>query len=105
MNKAKANTRGDGLTGISTPGNTASVGLVDNKLNSWLEKVKQDAKGALFQGTMYLVAEQIALPKDADEVIFHEFVGHFSLRGFFGGQFRPAFDLIHINNPLARNIA
>ena len=62
----------------------------------------EDAKGVLFDGKMYLVAEQIALPEDADETIFHEFIGHFGLNGFFGEKIRPALDSIHVHNPLVR---
>jgi hypothetical protein len=51
---------------------------------------------------MYLVAEQIALPENAKELVFHELVGHFGLNGFFGSEIRPALDLIHVNNPLVR---
>lgn len=61
-----------------------------------------DAKGVLHGGVMYLVSEQIALPEDANEAIFHEFVGHFGLRGFFGDGLNAALDRIHVNNPLVR---
>ena len=59
-----------------------------------------DAKGVLHGGVMYLVSEQIALPEDANEAVFHEFVGHFGLRGFFGDRLNQALDRIHVNNPL-----
>lgn len=62
----------------------------------------EDAKGIYHNGTIYLVVEQIALAEDANEVIIHEFVGHFGLNGFFGDKIRPALHLIHINNPLVR---
>jgi hypothetical protein len=39
---------------MGTPTIRPSTSL-DKKLNSWLEKVKQDAKVALFRGMMYLV--------------------------------------------------
>jgi len=61
-----------------------------------------DAKGVLHGGVMYLVSEQIALPEDANEAVFHEFVGHFGLRGFFGDGLNAALDRIHANNPLVR---
>jgi hypothetical protein len=59
-----------------------------------------DTKGVLHGGVMYLVSEQIALPEDARGAIFHEFVGHFGLRGFLGDRLNQALDLIHGNNPL-----
>lgn len=40
--------------------------------------------------------------EDARRVVFHEFVGHFGLKGFFGDEIRPALDLIHVHNPLVR---
>ena len=62
----------------------------------------EDTEGSLYRGTMYLVAEQIALPENANKVIFHESVGHFGLRGFFGNNLNSALDKIHVNNPLIR---
>jgi len=65
----------------------------------------EDARGVLRNGTMYLVTEQIALPEDAKEVVLHEFVGHFGLRGFFGSTLDSALLDIHENNPLVRQYA
>lgn len=58
-----------------------------------------DAKGVLHLGKMFLVRESIADAVDARGAIFHEFVGHFGLRGFFGDGLNQALDLIHVNNP------
>ncbi len=76
--------------------------LVVEKASDLPFEALEDAKGVLFDGKMYLVAEQIALPEDADETIFHEFIGHFGLNGFFGEKIRPALDSIHVHNPLVR---
>jgi hypothetical protein len=65
----------------------------------------EDAKGAYYDGTMYLVAEQIALPEDTRETIVHEMVGHFGLRGFFGSELDVALLGIHEYNPLIRKYA
>ena len=62
----------------------------------------EDARGILYDGKMYLVAEQIATTEDANEVIFHEFVGHFGLRGFFGDTLNAVLDKIHVHNPRIR---
>ena len=64
-----------------------------------------DSKGAYHDGAMYLVSEQITLPEDANEVILHEFVGHFGLRGFFGSALNDALLDIHENNPLVQKHA
>lgn len=64
-----------------------------------------DVKGALFQGTLYLVAPRIRTTEDAKEVIAHEIIGHYGLRGFFGTALHDALDLIHKHNPLVRDLA
>lgn len=64
-----------------------------------------NAKGVYQAGIMYLVAEQISFPEDAKVIIFHEFVGHFGLRGFFGSTLNDARPDIHTNNPLVKKYA
>ena len=59
-----------------------------------------DTKAVLHLGKMFLVRESIAGPVDARGAIFHELVGHFGLRGFFGDGLNAALDRIHVNNPL-----
>lgn len=54
---------------------------------------------------MYLVSSNITGAEDASEVIFHEMVGHFGLRGFFGSAIDFAFDDIHLHNPMIRQYA
>jgi hypothetical protein len=51
---------------------------------------------------MYMVRSRSRSTEDANKVIFHEFVGHFGLRGFLRDRLNPALDLIHVNNPLVR---
>lgn len=64
-----------------------------------------DAKGAFFNGEAFLVAENITSPEDAREVITHETVGHFGLRGFFGPALDTALLDIHESNPRIKESA
>ena len=52
-----------------------------------------------------MVSENITGAEDANEVIFHEMVGHFGLRGFFGSALDSALDDIHLHNPLIQKYA
>ncbi len=61
-------------------------------------------KVSLCRGMLDLVSEQITLPEDAKEVIFHEFVGHLGLRGFFGDTLDDALLDIHENNSLVKKV-
>lgn len=58
-----------------------------------------DAKGAYWRGSIYLVADNIASAQDAREVIAHEVIGHFGLRGFFGRELDAVLNRIHESNP------
>lgn len=64
-----------------------------------------DARGAYRNGKMYLVENQLADSEDVITVIFHEIVGHFGLRGFFGEALDRALLDIFENNPLVRKYA
>jgi len=64
-----------------------------------------DAKGAFHDGKIFLVAESITSTEDAHGVIFHEFTGHFGLRGFFGPALDKALLDIHEHNPLVKKYA
>ena len=79
--------------------------IVVEKVSDLPFEAIEDARGILYDGKMYLVAEQIATTEDANEVIFHEFVGHFGLRGFFGSTLDAALLDIHEHNPLVRKYA
>lgn len=57
-----------------------------------------DAKGALWRGDIYLVADNLATPVDVREAVAHELLGHFGLRGFFGDKLDVALNEIHKNN-------
>jgi hypothetical protein len=59
-----------------------------------------DAKGVFHNGKIFLVADAISSAEDADGVIFHEFIGHFGLCGFFGTALDDALLDIHEYNPL-----
>lgn len=64
-----------------------------------------DAQGVLYGKGLFLVSQQISSAEDANEVIFHEMVGHFGLRGFFGSALDFALDDIHLHNPIIRQYA
>ena len=65
----------------------------------------EDAKGIFHKGKIFLVAGNILDTEDANEVIFHEVVGHYGLRGFFGNTLDSALDDIHLHNPLIKQYA
>lgn len=46
-------------------------------------------KGFFFRGKVYVIADQMASPADVAEVLFHESLGHFGLRGAFGDSLKP----------------
>ncbi len=56
-------------------------------------------------GTIYIVADKIGSPEELRAAVFHELVGHFGLRGFFGSFLNDALTDIHDNNPLIRKYA
>jgi len=64
-----------------------------------------DAKGAYWKGAIYLVADNISSAQDAREVIAHEMIGHYGLRGFFGQALAAVLDQIHLSNPRVRMAA
>ncbi len=76
--------------------------VVVEKVSELPFNAPEDTNGALHNGTMYLVAEQIASTEDARVAIAHEIIGHFGLRGFFGSTLDAALLDIHENNPLVR---
>lgn len=43
-----------------------------------------NAEGVMFKGTVYLVADGLVGPANVRNVIAHEVIGHYGLRGFFG---------------------
>lgn len=47
-------------------------------------KAESDAEGAFWRGKVYLFASNLASAERAEQVIFHEALGHYGLRGFFG---------------------
>ena len=61
-----------------------------------------DAKGAYWRGNIYLVADNIGSEQDARDVIAHEMIGHYGLRGFFGRDLADVLDQIHASNPQVR---
>jgi len=79
--------------------------VVVEKVSDLPFEAPEDAKGALRRDVMYLVSEQISGAEDANEVVLHEFVGHFGLRGFFGSSLDGALHAIHENNPPVKQYA
>jgi len=65
----------------------------------------EDAQGVLYGKDLFLVSQQISSTEDANKVIFHEMVGHFGLRGFFGNTLDFVLDDIHLHNPLIQQYA
>lgn len=63
-----------------------------------------DTRGAMYKGTLYLVAGGIRSAEDVREVTFHE-LAHFGLRGFFGSALDAALGEIHDANPRVRLMA
>ena len=54
----------------------------DAKLKS--QGADGDARGFIYGGEVYLVADQLTTAQDVSEVALHEVLGHFGLRGAFG---------------------
>jgi hypothetical protein len=51
-------------------------------------------QGFHLKGTVYIVADAMRGPQDVREVLFHESLGHFGLRGFFGKALNPMLEEI-----------
>jgi len=64
-----------------------------------------NTKAALWNGTIYIVANNIADSQDARRAIVHELIGHYGLRGFFGSDLDAVLDKIHDRNPLVQKYA
>jgi len=70
------------------------------KISNFAFNALEDAHGVLYGKDLFLVSEQISSTEDADEVIFHEMVGHFGLSGFFGDTLIAALETVHEHNLL-----
>lgn len=46
-------------------------------------------EGFYYSRKVYLMSSQLATPNDVARVLFHETLGHFGLRGHFGGALKP----------------
>jgi len=57
-----------------------------------------DARGAYYNGEIYLVASNIHSEHDAEIVLFHEALGHAGLRGAFGESLTPSLRKLAIDN-------
>lgn len=84
--------------------NRPDVVVVDNVSDLPFDAM-EDAEGVFYDGKIYLVSSNVPTIEDAKRVIFHELVGHYGLRGFFGSKLDPSLDLIYNNNPLIRQYA
>ena len=61
--------------------------------------------GAIWRGSMYLVADNLSTSEDVREVVAHELIGHYGMRGFFGSELDIVLDEIHKNTPRVRALA
>lgn len=64
-----------------------------------------DVKGVFWKGDIYLVSDNIAGAQDARDVIAHEMIGHYGLRGFFGAALDAVLNRIHASNPRVQMLA
>jgi len=64
-----------------------------------------DTRGVFFKGTMYLVAGGITSAENLREVVAHEMIGHYGMRGFFGAALDAVLSRIHNINPLVQKNA
>ena len=64
-----------------------------------------DAQGAFHNGRVWLVAENLKSAQEAREVLAHEMIGHYGLRGFFGRGLDMVLNRIHANNARVRQMA
>ena len=48
-----------------------------------------EPEGFIYQGKVYLIADQLRSSQDVARVLFHEALGHAGLRGVFGDELKP----------------
>lgn len=48
-----------------------------------------EARGFIYKGKVYLLSDQLKGPQQIAEVLFHEVLGHYGLRGAFGESLTP----------------
>lgn len=53
-----------------------------------------EARGFIYKGKVYLLADQLNGPSQIAEVLFHEVLGHYGLRGAFGDGLTPVLQQI-----------
>lgn len=53
-----------------------------------------EARGFIYKGKVYLLADQLNGPAQIAEVLFHEVLGHYGLRGSFGDGLTPVLQQI-----------
>lgn len=59
----------------------------DAKLKS--QGATGETRGFIYQGQVYLLSDQLKGPQQIAEVLFHEVLGHYGLRGVFGEGLTP----------------
>ena len=59
----------------------------DNKLRS--QGSDGEARGFIYEGKVYLLSDELSGPAQIAEVLFHEVLGHYGLRGAFGDGLKP----------------
>ena len=73
--------------------------------DEWPFKAPDDALGAYWRGGLYLAAENHDSPAELEFTVFHESLGHFGLRGFFGKQLDPVLRDLWTRNANLRRAA
>ncbi|HWQ39162.1 MAG TPA: strawberry notch C-terminal domain-containing protein, partial [Burkholderiales bacterium] len=71
----------------------------------WPFDAPDDAKGAFWRGTVYLAADHLAGERDVQFTVFHETLGHYGLRGFFGKDLDPVLRELWIRDTKLRRAA
>lgn len=58
-----------------------------------------DPRGFFYKGKVYLISSEINSEKDIAEVLFHEALGHYGLRGVFGDTLNNVLDEVALARP------
>ncbi|WP_440111786.1 PLxRFG domain-containing protein [Acidovorax sp. BL-A-41-H1] len=69
-------------------------GKIPQRVRDYDEQLKSqgsdgEARGFIYQGKVYLLSDVLKGPEQIAEVLFHEALGHYGLRGVFGDGLKP----------------
>ncbi len=84
--------------------NSPKVNVVDS-VSDLPFNAPSDARGAFYQGQVYMVASNIRSEAEAEMVLFHEALGHAGLRGVFGNQLNAELRTLATQNKALGNAA